>query len=99
MESTGLWDIKDSEGYIYAAFKIQSDEEVDGGAVSDMAAMYFTVNEIQCQSQREIAFTCLMCRGGNACAIAMVKITKSLHFHLTSRSIRQKWSSTLAVPT
>ncbi len=30
MESTGLWDIKGSEGYIYAAFKIQSEEGTSG---------------------------------------------------------------------
>ncbi len=28
MERTGLWDIKGSEGYIYAAFKNQSDEGI-----------------------------------------------------------------------
>ncbi len=31
MERTGLWDIKGSEGYIYAAFKSQPDEGISGG--------------------------------------------------------------------
>ncbi len=28
MERTGLWDIKGSEGYIYAAFTIRSEEGI-----------------------------------------------------------------------
>jgi len=30
MESTGLWDIKGSKGYIYAALKNRSDEGISG---------------------------------------------------------------------
>jgi len=30
MERTGLWDVKGSEGYIYVAYKNQSDEVISG---------------------------------------------------------------------